>query len=440
MIGVDNQISTKKEVPIEDLYRLKIGAIWKAFTADNFAFWMCCAYLFFEYVRPQAIWPIFYIYPYWARTFILLAFVGWVLDNKKQFVWTKITTGIFLLQLVIIISSMNAYWPEISWSKFMDYFNWVVVFFILTQTVTNRRRVYILFLIFLVASFKLSLYGARTFALRGFSYASWGVAGPEGYFQNPGELAVQMVVFAPIALYFTIGIKSYLKRWQMFVMYLMPITAVLTNIAANSRGAQLALAVQLVVMIGMAKQRFKTLLALAIVGYVGLQLLPPEQMARFEVAGDDATSIQRTLYWEHGWQMVKDHPVFGIGYFNFSQYYTTYHFDDIVLDMLERRGQAELPHNIFIQVGTDTGFVGLAIFIALMAFSIWRMFKLQKEAEAKGDPFFLNLSKGMSVAIIGYIVAGQFVTIAYYPYLWIHLVFVTAMDTCWQNEKNRFPM
>ncbi|MFO7728312.1 MAG: DUF5935 domain-containing protein [Desulfonatronovibrio sp.] len=179
-----------------DLYRLKPGAVWKAFASDNFAFWMSCFYLFFEYVRPQAIWPVFEIYPFWARTFVILAFIGWMLDPYKRFVWNKITTGVFVFMLLIVFSSFSAYWPQISWDEFMKSFNWVVIFFVLTQTVNTRQRFYILLLIFFLASFKLSLYGARTFAMRGFSFASWGLAGPQGFFQNPGELAIQMVVFA----------------------------------------------------------------------------------------------------------------------------------------------------------------------------------------------------------------------------------------------------
>lgn len=40
-------------VAITDRYKLKPGSVWKAFSTDNFAFWISCCYLFFEYVRPS---------------------------------------------------------------------------------------------------------------------------------------------------------------------------------------------------------------------------------------------------------------------------------------------------------------------------------------------------------------------------------------------------
>ncbi len=423
-------------IPITDLYALKLRALWQAFATDGFAFWMSCAYLVFEYIRPQAIWSIFDIYPYWGRTLIFLALLGWLFDPKCRFIWNKITTGIFVFLILIILSSFNAYWPAESWKYFMDYFNWVVVYFILTQTITTRQRFFILLLIFFLASFKLSFFGAKTWTLRGFAFTSWGLMGPQGYFQNSGELAIQMVVFAPIATFFIIGIKSYLKIWQVRLLYLMPITAAMTVLGTSSRGGQLALMVQLILSILITKYRIRTLIVIGLVGAIGYQLLPQEQKVRFEEAGSDDTSVQRLLYWQHGWQMIKDHPFLGIGYFNFPPYYTLHHADDLV-GMTVSRGKAELPHNIFIQVGTDTGFTGLAVFLALIAAGLLTMRKIGKEAAQYGDTFVESLTKGVNLALLGYVIAGQFVTVAYYPFLWIHLVFVTAIHTFWHREKNR---
>jgi O-antigen ligase len=413
------------KVLMTDLYRLKPGAIWKAFSTDNFAFWMSCAYLFFEYIRPQAIWPGFDIYPYWARTFVILAFVGWILDSRRQFVWTRFTFGVFAYLILVILSSNYAYSSEISWDSFMEYFNWVVVFFVLTQTVTTRHRFYIFLIFFMVASFKLSLYGARTFAMRGFAFADWGLAGPRGYFQNPGELAIQMLVFAPLALFFIQGVKSYLKPWQVYALYLMPVTAALTIIGTNTRGGQLALAVQIVALT----------MTTIIVGIIGFQLLPEEQIYRFESSGKDLTSIQRLLYWENGWKMMKDYPFLGVGFFNFPAYYTDNYSEDIVLEMLKVRG-AELPHNIFIQVGTDTGFTGLLVFIWLIIVSFFAMKKLKKASELDGDKFVANMTKGIVIAMIGYIVSGQFFSVVYYPFFWVLLVFVSSLLTFMESEVN----
>lgn len=421
---------------IEALYALSPSAVYRAFASQSFAFWMACGYLFFEYVRPQAIWPAFDAFPYWGRTFILLALIGWFLDPQRRFIWTGTSTRIALFTLIIILSSMTAYWPEVSSANFMVFFNWVVIYFVLSQTVTTRVRFYIILLIFMLASFKLSQYGARTWASMGFGFSDWGLRGPQGFFENPGEYAIQMVVFFPIGLFFCFAVAPYLKkRWHLYALYLMPITAFMAAIGTNTRGGQLALAAQVIALILMMKHRFKALLLVTLISVAGYQLLPDEQKARFEEAGTDETSLQRLLYWQHGWQMMKDHPALGVGYYNFVPYYNLHHFDDIILEMLQRRGSAELPHNIFIQVGTDAGFIGLGVFLMLIIGAFLTMRRLGKEAAARGDSFVSNMAIGMNLSLLGYVIAGQFVTVAYYPYLWIHLAFVTMMYTFWRNEQ-----
>ncbi len=314
----------------------------------------------------------------------------------------------------------------------MGFFNWVVVYFVLTQTITSRKQFITILIIFLLASLKLSQYGARTLALRGFAFADWGLAGPQGFFQNPGELAIQMLVFAPMALFFTIGIKTYLKRWQVWLLHSMPITAILTVLGTNTRGGQLALAVQVLALIAMTKHRIRTFILIGLIGVIGFALLPDQQKARFEDIGSDDTSIQRLLYWKHGWQMIKDHPWLGVGYNNFRPYYSSYCLDDIVLNKLG--DHSELPHNIFIQVGTDAGFSGLSVFVFLIAASFFMMHHIGKEARKADDDFLMYMTKGMNLALIGFVVAGQFVTVTYYPFFWIHLSLVTSIMTFNQNE------
>ncbi len=417
--------------PIEQLYALRPSALFRAFAGGGFAFWMACFYLLFEYVRPQAIYAPLEVYPYWARTFILLALIGWIFDPKRRFVWNKITTGIFVFLGVIIASIYHAYWPEISRENFMNFFNWVVIYFVLTNTVTTRHRVFILLIIFMLASFKLSQYGAITWASRGFAFADWGLAGPRGFFQNPGELAIQMVVFAPMAFFFALGVRKYVSTWLFYALMLMPVTAAMTIGGTNTRGGQIALAVQLLALLMTTRHRIKALLGVMLAAYIAFSLLPDEQMQRFESMGDDTTSQQRILYWENGIQMIRDHPVLGVGYFNFVPYFNTFYPDDVILGWL--RG-AELPHNITIQVGTDAGLVGLSVFALLIFWGFTSMRRLKKIADQRGDIFFSRMAVGMNLALLGYVVAGQFVTVAYYPYLWIHLTLCVCMLTAQRLE------
>jgi probable O-glycosylation ligase (exosortase A-associated) len=381
---------------------------------------MICAYLFFEYVRPQSIIPSLDILP-WTQITILGAIIGCFFDKTVRWVSSPVNVFIILFLLVIVFSSVTAYYPEVSY-KYLDlYYTWVVIYFLVVCIVNTKKRFFIFLCVFLAASLKMSLSLSITWAKRGFAFTDWGLSGPPGFFQNSGELAIQMLVFWPIAWAFAGFLKPRVSKLWYRILLLMPITAVMVILGSSSRGGQLALIVQLIVMNYRAIFKPKIIVSLMLSLFLIWTLLPQEQKDRFTTMGEDKTSAQRILYWENGVEMIKDHPVLGVGYFNFIPYYQLYYPDDVLFN------RPELPHNIFIQVGTDAGLVGLSIFL-LIIFVVYRV--PQRKVICGSCERAGLIIKCTRLSLIGYVVAGQFVTVAYYPFLWIH----ASLVVCFVNS------
>ena len=92
-------------------------------------------------------------------------------------------------------------------------------------------------------------------------------------------------------------------------------------------------------------------------------------------------------------------------------------------------GQAQLPHNIFVQVGTDAGLVGLFIYLGLLV-SVFSANRSIRRSLGQVDGHWLPaLSYGFDAAMVGFLVAGQFVTIAYYPFMWVQLAISVSAAT-----------
>ncbi|MBL3556704.1 MULTISPECIES: O-antigen ligase family protein [Marinobacter] len=416
-----------KEITEEDLYSLNIGMNWRYLKSESFAFWMICMYLFFEYVRPQSIYPIIDFLP-WTQLAIIGALVGCFADRTVRWVSSSVNVLLILFLILILLSSVFAYFPSISYGKLENYYLWVIIYFLIINIVNTRKRFFIFLCIFLVASFKISLSLAISWAMRGFSFTTWGLSGPPGFFQNSGELAIQMLVFWPIAWAFAHSLKPRITKTWYWLLMLMPITAIMVILGASSRGAQLALVVQLVVMNYRTVFKPKVLISCAIAVTLLWTFLPEEQKDRFRTMGEDRTSQQRILYWENGLEMIKEHPVLGVGYFNFPSYFGRYYADDVLLH------RVELPHNIIIQVGTDTGITGLAIFLILI------LVALRKAQRFRADGCENNqklIGACANLSLLGFIVAGQFVTVTYYPYLWIHLALLVSMRNSFMEDSKR---
>lgn len=408
--------------PMADFYALKLKAIWSFFKKEHFSFWAICGYLVIEYVRPQSLIKSLDILP-WGKVFIALSVLAWAMDPKKRWVSDSASRWMVTFLCVIVLSSFNAYWPSVSWMHFMDFFGWFLIYFLIINIVNSERRLFIFLFIFLLASFKLSQHGARTWAMRGFSFTEWGLMGPQGYFQNSGELAVQMLMFMPIAYRMAVSLRPWLTRAKYWLLLAFPLTAMMTIGGASSRGGQVGLAFQLYHTFLKGRLSFKTLVLAVMLGGIGYAVIPQEQIDRFRGTGgeEDRPGQQRLLYWKNGWEMIKDHPMLGVGYFNFAPYFTKYYPGDVLYK------SAQLPHNIFIQVGTDAGFIGVAAYLMIILSSFRATRAARRALSDAKDHWLYNVSSGVDAALIGFLIAGQFVTIGYYPFMWINLAFAVAV-------------
>jgi len=410
--------------PIEAFYFLKIGNMWRYFKNEHFSYWMICCYLFFEFFRPQGIYPQIDVLP-WAQLFLMGALAGAILDKSVKWVSSPINKWLIVFAILIYISSLNAYFPELSKKYYIDFYSWFVIYFLIINIVNTKQRLYLFLIILILCAAKIAAGTSLTFASRGFGFTSWGLRGPPGYFTNSGELAILMLVLFPLAFYFYIYMKDKVSLIEKWILLLFWITPLLTIIGASSRGAQVALVIQLFMMFRKKLVKFKPLVMIGLLSFTLYSILPEEQLARFESAGDDRTSEQRLLYWKHGMEMILENPVLGVGYFNFAPYYQKYHSEDMLY------ANAQLPHNIFIQVGTDTGFLGLFAYSMLLIIPFWLS---RKRVGMERTGFESHVLSGLLYGIVGFVLAGQFVTVTYYPFLWITLSFIVATLNCYRKQ------
>ena len=409
----------KTNYTVEDFYAFKIKNMWSYFKGQHFSFWMICCYLFVEFVRPQSIIPALDILP-WAMLFILFAAVGAFMDGSVK--WTSSFANVLIVFFSLTIISatfITPMYPDVSKKHFMDFFNWVLIYFLIINIVNTKERFYIFLLIFFVASAKIAIGTSRAWVFRGFSFTSWGLMGPPGFFQNSGELAILMLVLFPLAFYVHQSLKARVSKWERWFLMACWVCPILTILGSSSRGAQIALVVQLAIMFRKSIFKIKPLIGVIVLCTAIFYLLPQEQKDRFSKAGDDRTSEQRFLYWEHGWDMMKEHPFSGVGFFNFIPYYE----DNFSSDMLYPH--AELPHNIFVQVGTDAGFVAVIIFSLIILYAICGAWVSAKKSA--DDIFFTRVASGLGFGVFGFLLAGQFVTVSYYPFLWISLSLIVSL-------------
>jgi putative inorganic carbon (hco3(-)) transporter len=428
MIEQENISQITAEQSADSFFFLKLKPMLNFMRTQQFSFWMICLYLFFEYSRPQSIFPVIDFLP-WTRLFLIGALIGAFMDGSVGWVSSRANILLILFAIAILLSILLACYPEISRKKYFDFYGWLVICFLIIAIVNTRERFYIFQMVFVVSALKIAIGTSFNWAKRGFSFTDWGLQGPPGFFCNSGELTILMLTLFPIGLLLLSYKKARIRLIEKVLLIACFCCPLLTILGASSRGSQIAMVVTLIIMFRKNVLKFKYIILIVALVFIGYKLLPEEQKSRFSSMGEDKTSIQRKLYWKHGYEMIVAHPLLGVGFYNFQPYYQDHYAYDLVFKA------AQVPHNIFIQVGTDAGFMGLIPFCLLLLYALITPIVYNRRYGKNGKDLIVLCMVGAGYGIFGFIIAGQFVTVAYYPFLWIGLAFIVSAKNILQKEQ-----
>lgn len=118
---------------------------------------------------------------------------------------------------------------------------------------------------------------------------------------------------------------------------------------------------------------------------------------------------ERFALYETSFNMIRHHPIVGVGVNTYCLNYQKYKLHNTSEDTANTQWYA---HNSFLQMASETGIVGLLIFLCLLfvLFRHWRIF-YRKEA----DNFEKFASLGIFMGILVFLIHGLTETNLYYP-------------------------
>lgn len=400
---------------------------WLALKGQDLIFYLGLTFIVLYYLRPQSIISGLNIIP-WMQITILTGLLAMASKNRLKFTGTHFL--VFLFAMIAWLSAMNSLYPEISSRKITTPFIFALEVLFLSNCVKNVKQLQLLLIVFFLCIFKMSFFGARVWAGRGFGFAAWGIQGPSGFFQNSGEFSLLMAMCAVMSIPLILYMKPKTKLY-----WLLPVTAAMTVMGASSRGGQLALVVGLIyLLLAYKKVRLKNLVYVMVLISVAWALFPQEQKTRFETAGSDKTSETRLEYWSAGVDMVKEYPLLGIGLMAFPEHYHR-HYKVGGGGFFSKR--KEVAHNSLIQVASTLGVFAFILYL-------WFHFKIfstkslvKKYKHPVREMLFLEYFKvSLSAAILTYSVGAFFMSVAFYPYIYF-LLGLAIIKNRFINTKDR---
>lgn len=256
-------------------------------------------------------------------------------------------------------------------------------------------------------------------------YRAGGPLGSTNYY------AMILVVLVPLALDRLWHEKQpalrFLALWAFIV-------CTLSILFTFSRGGFLALVVVLAIMIvrESIKPR-KILLSLALL-FIVWQFIPNNYTERIStsldllpgVGADARNEVSfrgRTSEVLVAWQIFADHPILGVGLNNYKYYYQQY-AKPLGWD---NRREERSAHNLYLETAAETGLIGLAAFLAVVGVAFWRAYQSQKMFMRAGHYDEAAVTFALMVALVGYLVASQFLHGAYPRFFWLLIGILLAL-------------
>ncbi|MGI8787733.1 MAG: O-antigen ligase family protein [Pyrinomonadaceae bacterium] len=315
--------------------------------------------------------------------------------------------------------------PATAWATFNDSFSKAVLMFIvMVNVVRTRRRLVALMWISLSIGIYLS-YTAISMYMRGeLNAEGYRVdVDVKGLFGNPNDLALHLVTMIPLAV--ALGFASRHKATRI-IYFLLAALLVAANTVTFSRGGFLGLIASSAVLVWKLgrKNRLNISLASIVVGGLFILLAPGNYGVRilsiFGLAPDPVgSSDQRRELLIRSLVVTARNP-WGIGIGNFP----------IV-------GIRNLvTHNSFTQVSSELGILGLAAYLIFMISPFRKLGAIERTLFAKDElDWFYYLSIGLQASIVGYMVSGFFVAVAYNWFIYYLVAYAVAFRRIYRIER-----
>jgi probable O-glycosylation ligase (exosortase A-associated) len=330
----------------------------------------------------------------------------------------SIALGVFLVWTSI--TTILALYPGESYEKWVVMIKTLFIVVMIPVLLESREQFRLLIWVIVLSLAYYGTKGGLFVLMTGGEFRVWGPAG--SYIEDNNALAAALVMIVPMMRYLQLTSPHRIVRWGLLGMMLLCGIAVF---GSYSRGALLAVSAMLAFL--WLKGRHKlAFVAVAVVSIpFVLSVMPERWYERMETIGEykiDSSANMRLNSWGTMFNIAKDHPILGAGYeVAKREIYNRYAPDPSF--------PPQVAHSIYFEAMGSHGFVGLAIYLALL-FCHWRTAGniVRKAGDRPGLAWARQYGLMMQVSIVGFAVGGAFLSIMLFdvPYYLVGATLVAS--------------
>lgn len=323
---------------------------------------------------------------------------------------------VILLTAVALISVPIAKSPRMAWAEFNDIFiKAVLMFVVMVNVLRTRRRLLGMMWLSLGIAIVLSLMALQLYWVGELTVEGYRVGVKiGGLFGNPNDLALHLVMMAPLAIALGISSKSVYGKIACFAMAGLFVAGIMVTYSRGGFIGMVCVAGFLVWKLS-RENRFQVMAIAAVVlllvfvfapGNYGMRLLSILDPSLDPVGsrGQRRDLLIRSI-------VVSLRNPWGIGIGNFP----------IV-------GIRNLvSHNSYTQVSSELGVLGLGAYLAFVLSPFRKLAAIERRLDEDGkNGWYYYLSIGLQASLIGFLVSSFFVSVAYNWFIYYLIAYAVA--------------
>lgn len=390
--------------------------------------------------------------------FLAIALIGALASGRFiNVLLSKMGVKFLSLTFLFLLSSAFSIWPGGSVHQFRN--DWppnITLFVVLTSFLTTARG--------LKTALSCLGWGSALVAIYALVFGGTSnmgrMDGGGTSYSNPNDLALVMVIGSPALMFMAAdSTRSMLQRAAAGLL-LVPMAIVL--LATGSRGGLLGFVMMSAFLLWFQSWgvRIRVATAVVLMGVIGVAAAPQAGMERLTTFMDSAKAIDPISDANFGprdenkgyeevaaasargrWHLSKQalelmvtHPVLGVG---FSMFMVAE--NDLATKEGSARGSWKGTHNMYLQVGSENGLIALYLFLSII-FACWKSYRFHRRPGANltaTEQQLRLLAFGFSASMVGYMVSGTFLTIAYDYFLPMYAAVAIGFDNVAELEAQR---
>ena len=315
-----------------------------------------------------------------------------------------------------------------NWEIYTDLVKTLLLALLMPALVTSRARAHVLVLAIAMSAGFYGLGEGLKFLKSGGSHISQGV----GNLGDRNHFAVAVTMVLPLILYLVWYSK---QKWARLAALAGLFINVLAVISSQSRGGLLALIGVALMLVLRSKRKFTGLLLVCAVGFTVVQLAPADwfnRMNTIKEAAEDGSFMGRVIAWKRASAIALNHPLVGGGYRSVQDpgVYEKFRLEQGFMGFIDTPPShyAAAAHSIYFEVMSDTGLLGLFLFLGIMVSPLLVLGKVNRMCTQIGPHYqwAADLMTMLNLGIVAFLVGGASISAAYFElaYVLVALSFV----------------